>query len=415
MKSSVAKVKKRITEKENKSSNIENYDSDNLYPQRVKDIILSSGTAKSCVRLMIKHIMGEGFTDKIFYKSKVNRNDSADALLRGVCFDTSFFGGRAYHIQYNGMLEIISVERIPFENCRLGIEEKTGKIAVYDDWECISSPRIDNKEIKWFDKYTSKKDVIFKQIQEAGGLSNFGGHIWYRPLSNEYPLSPIDSVLEDVISDKGIKDFRKSEISTGFMPSHMVEYGTKFEDDEAWEAEISKWKEFQGTENAGKIICMENDTDKPIKITKIDLQNNDKIYEVTNRTVKDSIIESMSIPPVLLGVAVAGKLGNTKEISEAYKFYNSITYYERLEIEEEFKELFSKFYYKINPSDDYSIIPLTYGSGDSIIQRFGVEETKTMLELVKSDLDSNQKINILQFVFGLSIEESQKIIIGQIQ
>lgn len=57
-------------------------------------------------------------------------------------------------------------------------------------------------------------------------------------------------------------------------------------------------------------------------------------------------------------VRTSGSLGTSKEISDATDFYNSITSYDRLIIEEILKDIFSNFHFNICPSEDYSLLPL---------------------------------------------------------
>ena len=65
------------------------------------------------------------------------------------------------------------------------------------------------------------------------------------------------------------------------------------------------------------------------------------------------------IPPVLL-LRVAGSLGTSKEISDAFDYYNGVTSDDRLVIEEILTEIFTNYYYDICPSNDYSLLPLKY-------------------------------------------------------
>jgi hypothetical protein len=70
------------------------------------------------------------------------------------------------------------------------------------------------------------------------------------------------------------------------------------------------------------------------------------------------------IPPVLL-LRVAGSLGTSKEISDAFDYYNGITSDDRLVVEEILTEIFTNYYYNICPSNDYSILPLKYSKAIS--------------------------------------------------
>jgi hypothetical protein len=367
MRSTLPNVAPRIFVKDNKISHIQNYDVDNNYPGRIMDIIKASGTATSCANLYAKFMNGKGFKDTKFWKSKINRKGvTVDKLVRSNCYDISRTHGYALHLNYNALFQVNEVTYVPFDYCRLGFEDDNSyvaKIALYDDWACKKRNKINKEDIRYIDVYNPNPDVILSQIEKAGGINNYKGQIFWRSFDGDsYPLSICDPVIEDVISDSGIKKFRLRTTSTSFMPSHIVEYPYEFESEEERQEEKSNWEKFQGTENSNKIFMLEkpNGSDQKLNIIKVDWQDFDKVYESTNRTVKDSIIECFSIPPVLLGVAVAGKLGTADEIKDAYNFYNSVTSDERKMIEEDYFEIFSNYRNVINTSGDYSIIPLDF-------------------------------------------------------
>jgi hypothetical protein len=146
------------------------------------------------------------------------------------------------------------------------------------------------------------------------------------------------------------------------------------------------------------------------------------------------------IPPVLL-LRTAGSLGTSKEISDASDHYNTITYDDRLVIEEILKEIFSKFYYNICPSDDYSILPLKYrkaiepdyfqyytkneireSNGDApaddlksdttlLAVTLGVGGTQALTSLLSDPLLTNeQKKGSMMVLFGLTEAQSNQML-----
>jgi hypothetical protein len=423
MKSTLPSVAPRITVVDNKLSHIQNYDSDNNYPSRIMDIIKASGTATSCSNLYAKFINGKGFKDPAFWKSRINRKGlTVDKLLRQVTKDfSSMARGVAIHVNYNALFKINEVTPIPFDYCRLCFSDDNNyvaKIAVYSDWACKKTKKVNKEDIDYIDVYNKNPDVILSQIEKAEGIENYKGQIyWYSFDGNNYPLAICDPVIEDVISDSGIKKFRQRTTSTSFMPSHVVEYPYEFESEEERQEEKETWEKFQGTDNANKIIMIENPDAKenPVKFNKVEWQEFDKVYEITNRTVKDSIIECYSIPPVLLGVAVEGKLGTADEIRDAFLFYNSTTSDERRVFEEIFTEIFSNYRNPINPSGDYSIMPLEFNVGTeepALISILGIGGTTALTDILQSPLKDFQKINTLVIVFGLSHDDAVKLVLG---
>lgn len=420
--SSLPEVEKRIIEVDNKISHIKYYDEDNLYPQNMIDIVNASGTTKSCVNLYAKFMRGGGFKDASFYKAQINANGlTPDKLLRKITKKYAYIHGFAIHVNYNAMLQICEVNYIPFDYCRLGIGEKAGKIAVYDNWAGRKG-KFDKDKIEYIDKFNNDPAVLNAQIN--GDITTYKGQVfWYSENDTDYPLAPYDAVIEDVCADSGIKTFRMQSVENAFNASAVVEYGYKFKDEQEREDEVNNWAGFMGPKNSAKIIVLENENgngdDKSIRITKLDAANNDKMYQVTNQTVKDSIIQAFTQPPRLLGVQVPGKLGGAQDIHDDYLFYNSVTADERLLLEETFKTIFSNFYIKINPTEDYSISELRFYVGTtekpSLINQLGYESVNLLVSILEQKTETKipdiQKINLLQRAFGLTLEEAQSFVL----
>jgi len=410
--SSLPNIEKRIEEKENKSEFIKSYDFDNSYPQNIYDIIANSGTASSCVKLYAKFINGRGFKDETFYKAKINESGlTVDSLLRFISSDFAKINGYAIHVNYNALLKISDVKFIPFEYCRLGIGPMLGKIAVYKDW---ASKKIDKEKIVYIDRFNPSQATLLTQIN--GDITTYKGQIlWRSARGNDYPLAPCDSVLEDVVSDGEIKRFRLRNIRKGFSASTIIEYGYEFQDEQEREDEANNWGNFIGPDGAD-VILLENKNgngeDKSIKLSKLDVTNNDKMYEVTNNTVINSIVRSYNQPRKLLNLDEKNGFA-TADVQADYKYYNSITEGERIMIEEDFTKIFSLFDTNINPSGDYSILPQKFESGNTeLIDNYGPEIMDKIISIISSALLPEQKVNLLKVVYGLSVEQAQSLVLG---
>lgn len=398
------KVEKRITSLDNKSLGIVNYDIDNLYPQRVNDIVNNSGTAVTCLRMYSKYVMGGGAKDETFYKAKVNSKGlTVDKLIRKIVWSKGKFNGVAIHVNYNGLLQIVEASFVPFEYCRLIPEddsENAGKVGIYDDWAKTKRKSIDKKKIDFINAYNPK--TILDEVEEAGGWENYKGQVLYWTAEGmEYPLAPYDSVLEDMMTEGQLKLFKNNTASKNFLASHLLIVG-KSESDEDAEEFDDNLRRFQGGDGAGTLLVLEREnSDEQIELKKVDIQNYDKLYEYTENSSRDSIIKNFLIPPVLL-LRTAGSLGTSKEISDASDHYNTITYDDRLVIEEILKEIFSKFYYNICPSDDYSILPLKYRKAiePEYFQYYTKNEIRESNGDVAAD-DSKSDVTLLAVTLGV--------------
>lgn len=386
------KIKQRIDKGVDlKDLNILAYDFDNLYPQRLIDIVSDSGTAKTCLWLYERFVMGGGAKDVNFYKSKVNSKGlTVDRLLRFTANQIGMFSGFAWHFNFNALGEITDITPVNFEYCRLGIGGNENKIAVYDDWGKTKRKKFNKTDVKFIDVWNQSE--VLRQIEAVGGVENYNGQIMYGTKNGlDYPLASYDAVLEDMITEAQTKRFKANTSSKNFLASHILVTGRE----EVAEGEDSTdfgetLKQFQGGDGSGTILWMERESnEEQIELKKVDIQNYDGLYEYTENSSRDNIIKSFIIPPVLL-VRTSGALGTSKEIADATEFYNSVTSYDRLVIEEVLSEVFAHFHVNINPSGDYSILPLKvekpidtqylqYFTEDEIRQSLGYEPRNNTL------------------------------------
>lgn len=367
---------------ENRRLGIINYGADNLYPNNSKVMADNSGTLKKCLQIKEKFLFGKGVTENDgFWKMKVNPFGlRTDKLVRLMCRSLATFNGFALQIGYNALLEKVSVQLLNFENLRLPQPDDNGNVNevwYHPDW---SSRRIEEKDIVKYNLYTTDKEVIARQIEAAGGFDKWRGHVMYFGADGrvQYPHNSFHGVLEDVITDIKLKKGKNANVSTNFLASHFIEFPFMFRDvspypedkkegstTDRFKSEVlSGFEKFMGVENTGKMGVLENPSkDKdgnsiPYKIHKIDVQNFDKLYEFTENSVKNAIRGIFNQPQILHDAVSTGF--STEIMNDMYKFYNAVTYEDRLIIEEALMEVFAGWQTDINPIDNYSIIPLTF-------------------------------------------------------
>jgi hypothetical protein len=124
------------------------------------------------------------------------------------------------------------------------------------------------------------------------------------------------------------------------MASHMFVHKGKFESEQAKQDFEDYLEHFQGAESVGNIMLIETEMDEAIpELKPFAIQNNDKLWEFTETSIKNNIVQNYMIPPVLAGILQAGKLGTASEIEDATIYYNDITKDDRIEIESALKLL----------------------------------------------------------------------------
>lgn len=359
-------VAQRITTGDKKTpEGILPFDFDNKYTFRCLNTSNASGTAKYCISLIQRFYEGNGFKDVTFYKAIVNSKGlTNDKLLRHVTTDLARHNGFAVHINYNSLFQISELHYIPFNDCRLPHPEAAehyGKIAVYSDWARVHRRNIRLLDIDFIDTFNPDPNVIAKQINEAGSIEDYKGQLlWFSKEGTSYPLAMYDAVLEDMETDARIKNHKRKRAATGYNADYIFVHKGKFENEQERVDFVRGLEEQQGDEGAGNITVCEVESDEQIpELIKIDKAQEKDFYTENELSVQDNIRRAFGFPPILVGVQIAGKLGASQEILEATAYMNGVTNRERREVEEIFTKIYSNFHADINPTKDYSIIPLS--------------------------------------------------------
>lgn len=354
----------RIIVKKNTVIGIQNFDLDNAYPQNMEALTKMSGVAKSCVDIYGKFIIGMGFEDLNFYKAVINRRgNTVDQLHRLLVKDFALHKGFVIHCNFDLSGKIVEVNHVPWEQVRLEEEDDDGNVfraAVYDDWDRKKRRYFQKNKVDWIDLYNPM--IAPSRMIEYGADSYNGQLFYFTTCPNSYPLSSIDPVREDVMTDGEIKMFKFRNITTNFMASHMFVYKGKFADDDARDKYQKNLNNFQGGRRAGKIFMVEVTSEKEVPvITPFEQPKTDGAYQWHETSVRDNIRKNFLIPGVLLAEETPGKLGLSQQMVDAIKYFNSVTKEERMIFEETFTNIFSNWQGAINPSGNYKTIPMGTG------------------------------------------------------
>ena len=356
------------------SKKIKAYGENNDYPQKVLEIVNSSGTGKLCLDTFCKFIEGAGFEDEAFATAVINdRNEKTNTLLRKCARDLRAFDGFSILVKYSGLGLPIEYYNIPFEHCRIeidGSKEYTGRIAVHPDWGERLGLKFNMSDVKFIPRFNPSS--VLDEMEQAGGPEDYLGQIFYFTSDGEleYPMCPFDPVVTDMLTEESCSTVKHRNAKHNFLPAGiLVRKGIKprtnsegvidkldpYNQQQTESAEYIK--KLQGDTNASKIWVVDVDADeeKP-EFMEFKSANFDRHYEHTEKTVQENIGRMFLIPPILRGVDVGAGFG-AELIKEAYNYMNSVTGNERQMIEVAFAALFEYYMVKFN---SFNIRPLEY-------------------------------------------------------
>lgn len=361
MKVSVADIRPRISQKINKTEGIISYDSDNAYPQRMIDIIRGSGIATNVVNTFARFVRGKPLEDNFL----VNPTLTINKFLRKISLDYARAFGWASHSNYNANLKPSDISHVPFEHCRLTEPDDFGRmanIALYNNWNGRKGRRmIGNIQRIWL--YDTDSEVVEKQVEADGGILDYKGQVrWYSVEGQyEYPLSPLDPEIVNIMSDQGISTFNYKDIYTSYMANHIFRH-KKFESPEQKQDFIDTINLFQSPEGKKILLVELEEEDEMFNIDKLESVNNDKMYNFASNRIDKKIRTVMSIPAPLAGEFTPGKLGMSQEMIDAFAYYNAFTQIDRSDMEEEVNNLLKEFNGKT-----IILEPLTFEHGSNVV------------------------------------------------
>jgi hypothetical protein len=163
------------------SKKIKAYGQGNDYPQKILEIINSSGTGKTCMDVYVKFIEGDGFMDQVLGNSVINsRGEKTNTLLRKFAKDLKSFNGFSCLVKYDGLGMPTEFYNVPFEHCRLEIDSDknyTGRIAVHPDWTSQTGLKLNIADVKYINHFDPS--AVIEQMTDVGGPLNYLGQILY--------------------------------------------------------------------------------------------------------------------------------------------------------------------------------------------------------------------------------------------
>ena len=373
---------------------------DNAYTERTDRLINNSVTAKMASGIMQQYLIGKGFgeSDDVIINSDTQQTligfteDVVESLVEN--------RGVAIHFEYkiNEKVEAVPInpEVIPFNTARLGKKDSnnySGKILLHDDWSCDS---IKVKETSIYDVFNDNQNVVKAQIKASGGFEKYKGQILYINYDKKYyyPLSRIDSVMNDCDSEAQASIYKNQLLRNGFFGKTLVitkplidsdipetyvdENGDITRNPEFFklqsEAEQTKEtiKTFLGADNTGGAILMElehdgESFDEVILIKQIESKIDDKMFEFTENSVSKNILMSFcNLPVSLVKSPDSALLGNSGEaLREAKKSYWENTEKER----NKFVALLNRVLSVIGVETEINVIPLIDVDNNEINQQ----------------------------------------------
>ncbi|KKK52951.1 hypothetical protein LCGC14_3099710, partial [marine sediment metagenome] len=302
---------------------IHTYDTDNLYPQRIKELHFRSPLAKQAVEVQADFIAGDGWTNETAGETIANEDGyTFNDLLNFLSLDFSLFLGLGIHFNFNGLGQIIEVNFLPFEFTRFGLPTPMGKhrnVKVSNNWEQASNK---NKFDSLIDPVTYP---LFNPLTAgAEALVGPGGQVLYHTqVPDLYPLASIDAIADTIQTDAEIMRYELNNATHGFHGGFFWNYPGNFDSKEEEQAVLDKVGGMTGSDGPG-IMITAGDEDYKLtdSIVTLDDPTTPDLYEGIATRIERTVIQNFAIPPQLMGILQDSSVFSQAVMQDGFIYYN---------------------------------------------------------------------------------------------
>lgn len=401
--------------------NIKRWGVRNDFPDKLKEIIMASGTAYSSLGVYTEFLIGKGLKDRDLGGIVVNTKGHTLIEVYNRC-KKDYAQNRAFavHININGAYDPIEITHIPFDYFRLGVENKETKqietCAIYNNWGRRQSSRInsvDDLKPEEYPLYSFDPAVLRNRLADDGDFINSKGFVaYFNPDSDQaYPEPIYLPLVTNMRSEEGLYNVLGRNICNNFLTAGAI---VDIINTDPNESEQKKTKEnfigFQGDHEACQImyIPVKSKEEVPMFIP-FQGTNYDKQYTFSAEYIPASIGRIFKQPPILRMENVSEGLSSNK-MKEAYTIYNTVTQSDRDYLDRSFTRLVTNF--PGFPND--AVIDTkeaSFSVGSSVIEQYGEATAAKVDELLsRSDISPVDKLNRMVYVWGIDQDDAEILI-----
>ena len=397
----------QLTTKEDVGLDIMTWGDGNYFPQSFKNVIEQSPNAKPAVSRTAKFYKGGDFVgeDLIINPYGLTLRDVVDKCAE----DLALFDAFAINTSFNLLGEVSGIMPMRVETLRfnrfdeLNYASKIGYHVNFgnnDVVERVIKKSVTKEEIKFINIWNPKYAI--DQIGKLdNGVQDYDGQVLYYSGSgpSTYPIPPLQSAINYVLSDVENSILVRKETSTGFISNYILKSMLNHDDPNlvAFENSLA---DMQGARGVGKIMTISGMTEEEMKSTMLEEiggGNNSAIIESAQKTFdldRQVITGAYLIPPILSGADVSTGF-STEALKDAYNVFNAITEQGRNRIQKEINKILKEGSWDIK-SIELTKLKLEFdgdGEGEAIeAEESMVADNTTLTNLSGRQLQGIQRI-----------------------
>lgn len=277
---------------------------DNKFPIYLFDNYLKNSNLQSAVNTLVDYIVGGGIeTD---FDRLNNQGQTLSDILSKCVFDYILFGGFCLEGIRNQKGEIVRLNYINVQNVRVD--------------EGLTTAYLSNNWSNW-----SRKALYTLPLFNPNEIQDHFVFYYRGTITrNINPIPIYISALKSIEILNQTRNFHLHNLQNNFSGSVLVALnGTSIKASELQEIKTQLEGEYTGTDNAGKVMLINNvNSDGKIEVQRLSADNAGDLYQQLAESSVDDIFVAFRMNPILVGKNVATGFSK-QEFQQAYSLFNS--------------------------------------------------------------------------------------------
>lgn len=398
------------------------------FPNIIIDAVNDSGTARECIEKRKIFLKGEGLRSKALEEAKANPDQTFGELIDDLLLQLAHVPAITLQVKYNRAGKPARFYWLPFQHIR---KRYDGNF-IYNP--ALGDPpgyhytinRTNDVIIPAFGSCANPqavREMIAKQEKDYGEQVGELLYVYQKGIGvnyEHYPVPKWSAGLHDINADAGLSLHEEAQVSNSFKAGvviatrkmdHVTKDGNGKTEYDYYQDEIDQFCSPDGS----PVLTIEgvNDEGAP-QVTPLNIQHQMDATDKATERIAKKVCRLMSVPPLLLGIETAGKLGNNQELVNFMKLF-------RLSLLQDRKLLYQalrKILPEISP-EQYEVIELNLFDfiPDKVIDRMTDEQINEAFDLPEIEQSTaspaEEKVNILEEAEAVQINDSLNNLTGK--
>ena len=389
-------------------------------PNIIIEGINNSGTATQAIKRKKQFIQAEGFKCEITANVPVDKKGNTfNGLLEDIVENTVKMEGFALNLFFNSEGKIASIKSVPIPWIRRKDDDHFVINRLMGEQNYRKTQDIVIREFDPREDYAVRAARIKAETKKNKGKQI--GELFYcfQPkLGRNYDIYPVPSyysAFDDIVSDGKISTLEMRNIVQGWRAPIIITTG-QIDDinlDENDQSDLDKFnesiEEFLGEEASPVMHLMGRTPEETPQVTTIDMKEIVDMTEKATLRVGEKVARLLGVPPVLVGFAKAGQLGNVQEIKNMMTlFYLSIKEWQewitrKLEVIQPCMVNGEQYDFEITRLNPFDFLP------DKVIDRLSDAELREYFELPELEAEEEQQTAIEEDIVE-PIEQAEAVL-----